>query len=192
MVRVNVRLVVGAASARGNIPTVPGSKMRQDREPPSHAMVGDAEDAPRGEQTASEHLFVVPPPCRPRPGRRPWPSQSGSVRRMIAWEDVVELGRALPEAEESTSYGTPSLRVRGKMFARLRTNPDAIVVRCDLDEKPLLLEARPDILFETPHYHGFSAMLIRLEASRDDLLEFLTDSYALVAPRSLAASLRLD
>jgi hypothetical protein len=111
---------------------------------------------------------------------------------MIGWDDVVALARDLPESEESTSYGTPALKVRGKMFARLRTNPDAIVVRCDLDEKPLLLDARPDVLFETPHYRGFSAMLISLEASRDDVREFLLDSYALVAPKRLAATLNLS
>ena len=111
---------------------------------------------------------------------------------MIGWEDVVALARELPESEESTSYGTPALKVRGKMFARLRTNPDAIVVRCDLDEKPLLLDTRPDSLFETPHYHGYGAMLIRLEASPDDLREFVVDSYALVAPKGLADSLSLE
>jgi hypothetical protein len=110
---------------------------------------------------------------------------------MIGWDDVVALARELPESEESTSYGTPALKVRGKMFARLRTDPDAIVVRCDLDEKPLLLDARPDVLFETPHYHGYAAMLIRLEASSDDLREFVFDSYALVAPKRLADTLDL-
>jgi hypothetical protein len=110
---------------------------------------------------------------------------------MIAWEDVVALARDLPESEESTSYGTPALKVRGKMFARLRTDPGAIVVRCDLDEKPMLLEAHSDILFETPHYHGYGAMLIRLEASPDAVREFLVDSYALVAPKRLADSLNL-
>lgn len=111
---------------------------------------------------------------------------------MIGWDDVVELGREFPGCEESTSYGTPALKVRGRMFARLRTNPDAIVVRCDLDEKPFLLEARPDVVFETPHYLGYGAMLVRLEASRTDLREFLVDSYVLVAPAKLAASVHLD
>jgi hypothetical protein len=35
---------------------------------------------------------------------------------MIAWDDIVALGRELPETEESTSYGRPSLKVRGKSF----------------------------------------------------------------------------
>jgi hypothetical protein len=110
---------------------------------------------------------------------------------MIGWEDAVALARQLPETEESTSYGTPALKVRGKLFARLRADPDAIVLRCDLDEKPLLLDARPDILFETPHYQGYPALLIRLEASPEDLRELLIDSYAYVAPKRLVDALEL-
>jgi hypothetical protein len=78
--------------------------------------------------------------------------------------------------------------VRGKWFAALRTDPDAIIVRCDLEEKPLLMEARPEILFETPHYRGYGAMLIRLEASPEEVRELLFDSWLLAAPKTLARS----
>jgi hypothetical protein len=108
---------------------------------------------------------------------------------VIDWASLVALARELPEFEESTSYGRPALKVRGKFFAALRTNPDAIVVRCDGEEKPFLLEARPDILFETPHYHGWPYMLVRLDAPLADVREFLTDSWLLAAPKRLAAQL---
>ncbi|MFL5909212.1 MAG: MmcQ/YjbR family DNA-binding protein [Gaiellaceae bacterium] len=111
---------------------------------------------------------------------------------MLTWRDVVELARELPEIEESTSYGRPALKVRGKFVAAMRTNPDALVLRCDLEEKPLLLDARPDILFETPHYHGWGYILLRLEASREEAREFLTDSWLLAAPKRLADSISLD
>jgi hypothetical protein len=111
---------------------------------------------------------------------------------VITWDDLVALARGLPEFEESTSYGRPALKVRGKFFAALRTNPDAVVVRCDLEEKPLLLDARPEILFETPHYHGWPYMLVSLEASLDDLREFLEDSWLLAAPKGLAKQLSVD
>ena len=42
------------------------------------------------------------------------------------------------------------------------------------------------MLFETPHYHGWPAMLLRLDASKDDLREFLVDSWLLAAPKRLA------
>jgi hypothetical protein len=111
---------------------------------------------------------------------------------VITWDDLVALARGLPEFEESTSYGRPALKVRGKFFAALRTNPDAVVVRCDLEEKPLLLDARPEILFETPHYHGWPYMLVSLDASLDDLREFLEDSWLLAAPKGLAKQLSVD
>jgi hypothetical protein len=111
---------------------------------------------------------------------------------MLTWDAILALARELPEIEESTSYGRPALKVRGKFVAALRSNPDALVVRCDLDEKPLLLEACPDILFETPHYHGWGYMLVRLDASPEDAREFLTDSWLLAAPKRLAESLSLE
>jgi hypothetical protein len=49
---------------------------------------------------------------------------------MAAWEDVVELGKTLPEVEESTSWGTPALKVRRKMIARLREDGKTLVVGC--------------------------------------------------------------
>lgn len=107
---------------------------------------------------------------------------------MIGWDDVAALARELPEFEESTSWGRPALKVRGKWFAALRTDPDALIVLCDLEEKPLLLEARPDVLFETPHYSGYGAVLIRLEASPEDVREFLFDAWLLAAPKTLARS----
>jgi hypothetical protein len=105
---------------------------------------------------------------------------------MITWDDVVAIGRELPETEESTSYGRPALKVRGRFVAALRTNPDAVVVRCDLEEKPFLLDAQSDILFTTPHYDGWGYMLVRLEATTEDLREFLLDSWLLAAPKTLA------
>ncbi len=52
---------------------------------------------------------------------------------MPSWDDVVRIGCALPEVEESTSYRTPALKVRGKGFARLRTEAEieATGVRID-------------------------------------------------------------
>jgi hypothetical protein len=108
---------------------------------------------------------------------------------MITWEDVLALGRELPETEESTSYGRPSLKVRGKSFVTLRERPDALVVRCDGDEKPFLLEARPELVFTTPHYDGYPYLLVRLEAPLEEVRELVIDSWLLVAPKKLAAEL---
>ena len=72
---------------------------------------------------------------------------------MPTWDDVVAIGLRLPEVEVATSYGTPALKVRGKGMCRLRTNPDALVLRVvDMGEREALLQGQPDAFFSTPHY----------------------------------------
>jgi hypothetical protein len=105
---------------------------------------------------------------------------------MITWEDVLALGRELPETEESTSYGRPSLKVRGKSFVTIRERPDALVVRCDGEEKPFLLEGRPDLVFTTPHYDGYPYLLVRLDAPVEEMRELVLDSWLILAPKKLA------
>jgi hypothetical protein len=108
---------------------------------------------------------------------------------MITWEDVLAIGRELPETEESTSYGRPSLKVRGKSFVTIRERPDALVVRCDGEEKPFLLEGRPDLVFTTPHYDGYPYLLVRLDAPIEEVRELVLDSWLLLAPKRLAAQI---
>ena len=75
---------------------------------------------------------------------------------MPTWDDVVAIGLRFPEVEVATSFGTPALKVRGKGMCRLRTNPDALVLRViDLGEREALLQGQPDAFFSTPHYDGY-------------------------------------
>ena len=59
----------------------------------------------------------------------------------------------MPEVEEATSYGTPALKVRGKLFARLK-DADTLVVHNAPDEKEMLMEVDPTIYFETTTTRG--------------------------------------
>src|SRR6185295_9672449 len=68
----------------------------------------------------------------------------------------------LPGVEESTSYGTPALKVRGKLFARLK-DAGTLVVYSTPEEKEMLMEVMPQVYFETDHYKGWHAVLVRLD-----------------------------
>jgi hypothetical protein len=95
----------------------------------------------------------------------------------------------LPEVEEGTSYGTPSLKVRKKSFCRLK-DPDTVVLMCPLEEKELLMEAAPDLYFETDHYKGWPAVLARIhQLPPDELRLRLRRAYVMYAPKSLARTL---
>jgi hypothetical protein len=107
---------------------------------------------------------------------------------VVTWKVVREIALSLPEVEE-VSGDRPSFRVRGKGFAWKSRERDGgtLAIRVDRDEKPLLLEGRSETYFETPHYVGFPAILVRLDKiGRKELREMLEDAWAIQAPRSLA------
>jgi hypothetical protein len=114
---------------------------------------------------------------RANAGRLRGVSDSSSVRRIVA---------GFPGVAEGTSYGTPSWKVHGKFFARLRDDDTVLVAKVDKGEKRLLMDAEPDIFFETPHYEGYGYFLVRLAAIDDDeLAEVLEDAWRLAAPKRL-------
>ena len=111
------------------------------------------------------------------------------------FDDIKDLAAHLEGVEESTSYGTPALKVRGKSFCRMWGereydhygvhDTEVLVVFCELDEKPVLIESSGGSLFTTPHYDGHGAVLVRLvDVDRDDLAGYLEESYLLKAPPS--------
>jgi hypothetical protein len=86
------------------------------------------------------------------------------------FERAARLAAHLPGLEVSPWYGTPALKVAGKGFARLR-EPGVLMVLCPLGLKEALIKAEPDLYYETAHYHGWPAMLVRLGAIDDARLE---------------------
>ncbi|MDX6562435.1 MAG: hypothetical protein QOD65_2249 [Gaiellales bacterium] len=56
------------------------------------------------------------------------------------------------------------------------------------EEKQALIAADPAKFFTEPHYDGYPAVLVRLDAIEDDeLAELLTDAWRCAAPRRLVA-----
>ena len=108
---------------------------------------------------------------------------------MPTWEDVVEIGSRFPGLETATSYGTPSLKVRGKFICRMRTKPDALVMRVvHMGEREALLQSDPETFFSTPHYDGYPAVLIHLDKiDPTELAELIEDAWRLQAPKRLIA-----
>jgi hypothetical protein len=89
---------------------------------------------------------------------------------------VGRLARALPGIEEGTSYGTPAWRVRGKLVARLHPNGEDLVIRVDLDQREVLMDANPSAFHVTDHYVGHEMMLIRLGAVSEEPLRELLEA----------------
>ena len=126
---------------------------------------------------------------------------------MATLDDVRAIALALPATHESvdghrggamwrTSAGA-FVWERGPGQADLaaleklgRTWPDAPVVglRTDgLDEKDALIETYPEAFFTIPHFDGYPAVLVRLDAIEPGhLSEVVTDAWLLRAPKRVA------
>jgi len=96
---------------------------------------------------------------------------------MATEDDVRELALALPDTTEKPSYGTPGFRVKDRLFARIREE-GVLAIWCEsLEEKDFLIEGDPEKFFTTPHYDGYSMVLVRLDAvDREELAELLSES----------------
>jgi len=110
---------------------------------------------------------------------------------MPSWQDVVRMASELPGVAESTSYRTPSLKVAGKGFARLRAEAEGgLMLRCTMDEKEALLASGDPAFYTTPHYDGYGAILVDLaEVDPTQLRELIEESWRLKAPAKLRRSL---
>jgi hypothetical protein len=117
----------------------------------------------------------------------------------INFDTVRVIGLALPGVEESTAYGSPALKVHGKLLACVPSHrsaePGSLVVRVDFDDRVELLAADPDIYYVTDHYIGYNAVLVRLSRVHSEALrELLGMAYKFVtrkvAPRSPARKRR--
>lgn len=106
---------------------------------------------------------------------------------MPTWDDVVDTAKRLPEVEEATWFRTPSLKVAGKGFARLRTEAEGgLVLLCDLDEKAALLASGDPAFYTTPHYDGHGSILVDLEkVDPGQLAELVEEAWRIKAPAKL-------
>ena len=87
-----------------------------------------------------------------------------------------KIGSALPGVEESTAYGSPALKVRGKLLACVPAHHSAegsLAVRVDLEDRAELLRAAPDVYYVTDHYLNYNAVLVRLSRITPDVLRDL-------------------
>jgi hypothetical protein len=111
------------------------------------------------------------------------------VPRRITLDQVRRVALSLPEAEEGTSYGTPAFKVRGKLFARLRSEDDLLVVKIDRDERAALITSAPDVYSVTDHYRNHPWILVSLaNVTIADLEERVTEAWRMTAPAKLRAS----
>jgi hypothetical protein len=95
----------------------------------------------------------------------------------VDFNTVRNIALAFPGVAESTAYGSPALKVHGKLLACIAVNrsaePGSIMVRVDFDDRAELLAADPEVYYLTDHYAPYNAVLVRLSRVNPDVLRDL-------------------
>jgi hypothetical protein len=105
---------------------------------------------------------------------------------LATFDDVREFALALPGVVDGTSYGTPALKVGGKLIVRLHQSLDCVVLRSDLLDREILMQSAPDAFFITDHYRDYPWILVRLGVvEKSALPDLIERAWRLVASKTL-------
>ncbi len=100
--------------------------------------------------------------------------------RNVTFDMVRKIGLSLPDVEEGTMYGSPALKVHGRLLTCLAIHksaePGSLAVRTDFDERAALLAEEPETYYLTDHYVNHPIVLVRLSRIRADQLRDLLRS----------------
>src|SRR5437762_4631276 len=80
-------------------------------------------------------------------------------KKKIGFDTVRRMGLALPDVEEGKAYGSPALKVGGKMFACMAVHrsaePGTLAVRVQFEHRDELIDADPKTYYLTDHYVNY-------------------------------------
>jgi hypothetical protein len=95
----------------------------------------------------------------------------------LTFDAARKIGLTLPDTEEATAWGTPVLKVNGRIFTGVPINKDAepgsIMFSVDFAARDAMIAEQPDIYYTASHYENYACVLARLSRLDGDVLEDL-------------------
>jgi hypothetical protein len=89
----------------------------------------------------------------------------------MTWDEAVAFALSLPDTQLSTSYGKPAIKVAANGRAFLYRSHEADTsfgLGIDLDTVEILKETEPETYWQTSHYEGWPAILVRYDCKDEE------------------------
>lgn len=108
----------------------------------------------------------------------------------MTFEEVKAVALTLSEVEASIKYdGSTVLKASGSFMAGIASDEsaeaDSLVVRCEFEDRELLLEDAPETYYVTDFYAKYPLVLVRLsEVTEDALRDLLAVSRTLALAKA--------
>ncbi|MHA6767856.1 MmcQ/YjbR family DNA-binding protein [Sphingobium ummariense] len=93
----------------------------------------------------------------------------------LDWESVTAFALSLPGTELAPYYGAPSVKVNDRAFVMPGREPDSFCLALDRDTIAMLKETAPETFWQTPHYEGWPAVLVRYDSPDPDRVHALIE-----------------
>lgn len=87
-----------------------------------------------------------------------------SAAPIASWDDAAAFALSLPGTELAKSYGKPAVKVsaNGRAFLAIGHEPEtSFVIEIDLDTIEILKATDRETFWQTAHYEGWPAVLVR-------------------------------
>jgi hypothetical protein len=89
------------------------------------------------------------------------------------WDAVFAFAAALPGAEAGTYYGHPAVKAAGNgraVVTPAHREKDSFVLHVDRERKAMLMDIDPGRFWQTAHFEGWPALLVRYGPDDDGLV----------------------
>jgi hypothetical protein len=100
------------------------------------------------------------------------------AERLDSWEKVEAFALTLPGTEWGTTYGMPTVKVAANGRSFVWTSHEAetsFAVWAEDGQADMLMETDPDTFWQSPHYVGSRAVLIRYSSDDPDRVRYVIE-----------------
>jgi len=113
------------------------------------------------------------------------------AKEALTFDAVREMGLALADVIEASSYGSPALKIHGNVLVCVPVNksaePNSAAFSIDMDLRSTLLKSKPGIYYITDHYAPYPWVLVRLSRiDRKELRDLLAMAWSFTSAQKPA------
>jgi len=81
----------------------------------------------------------------------------------LDWDAVVAFALSLDGTEMASSYGKPAVKANGRPMLSPGREAGSFCLHLDRDTIEMLKQTDPATFWQTPHYEGWPAVLVRFD-----------------------------
>jgi len=88
----------------------------------------------------------------------------------LSWDEVAAFALSLPGTELTTYYGGPAVKANDRPVVTPCDEADSFCLHIDKAKVEMLKLIDPDTFWQTPHYEGYAAVLVRYDSANAEMV----------------------